>query len=999
MSNSKKWIIVLLSLLVTVLCGVALAACNSNSVWRKPKHGLEGIYDTNNPNGDKPFYFQDGTNPDQFLDDESTYNLKVISKGGLPLENVKISVKKNGMEIASARSNANGVVRLAISPDNYEMEFEGLPAGYFADDDTVRRLDKVNKSLSIVFASEVIDQTVPASHVYAAGEVMYDFTFSDNVGNQVNLKDLLRTYDCVLLNFFYTTCGPCRQEFPAIQRTYESYRDKVFIVSLDPRDSVNEIAAFKSEQNLTFFMARDNQNLFNRFQTGAYPTNVFIDRYGVIAFLDMGGQPGETYWINLFDRLTAENYEQSSQLVNDSHNGNGGESAPAVKPDYEKLGNLPTDEELAAAAYADYDTMEEKPVFYRPSTSNGNTQNDVDNSWPYQKGTEDGVDYIYPTNVGVDNTYSIIYTDLTLQPDQILSLELKLNLEDEGDSITFLINQTINYDLQFMGTTDGEWREVVLYTATRPTAINLNILFMKDILGTPYNEFVGIRNIKISNIVEDPNKPMDVRTEMAQEQNDGSLVYKDYYLGDDGFYHMGNESTKASTDPIIYCSVMEETTWSLRRLRNYILEFEGSRYIKSVYLLSTYAFRSSDESDDGTIEYTYDPTRSIIEAQFLEDYNYNQNYNNDDIEISYYTPVTEDLQKALTGFTKAVDQSISAYEKGDDYQEDKVWLELCFYYRMLGQGHEGNEEHTCLATKFPESARGIGPSVAIELNPTDTTTTVEVKANEVLRTYLNPHGGFIYKFTAPQAGVYRFTYDNVNPRGGEPEVYAFKAKEDINKINAIVNYDLTTTHDAVIYLDDKTPVYLQLTVNLFAVSNVTYTLKIERYADEDWVREYVSDGIPTADGGSIFYQLNIGLDTPKSNDPYYYQDIDGEHGSKIYIDLISESRVYGQSLYAISKEGLMGQLGLTSVFEQYYHTATNGKDPQDKDYGLIEATKEVVDNIVRFTQAYDGSDYNSNKWATFAVYFHYFGSEEGWNEMPPFERHTTSSESTQNPQG
>lgn len=1005
MSNSKKWLVVLLSVLVTVLCGAALAACDSNSNWREAKNGVPaGVYDPNNPDGSSPFYFADGVNPDQFKDDANAYTLTVTSKGGMPLSNVKVTVRKNGAEITSARSGEDGTIKLNISPDNYEIVYDEMPAGYFTDGDTLTRLNAKDKNVTAKLNSAVIDETVPANHVYQAGEVMYNFKYTDSEGTTIELKELLEDYDFVLLNFFFTTCGPCIGEFPAIQRTYEAYQDIAYIVSVDPRDSASEVAAFKQAgysetvtgivHPYTFFMARDNQSLFYKFSTNAFPTNVFIDRYGVIAYIDAGGRPQDVFWTDLFARFTAEDYEQNSDLMDNSAGSE--EAGPRVKPPEEMT--LPGDEEMTKAVLDKsnqengsnvYDPL---PLhFYGPSADNPDEENDAIYSWPFQIGeTDEDGSYIYPGNVGTDWTYSIMHTDLTLETDQILSLELRLETEESGDPLYFIINNTIDYDLTFNGSTDNKWINVELYTATRPTNIHLTIMYMKDLLGTPNDEFVGIRNLKISNIEVDPNKPLDVRTEMATPEGDG-MKYQKYYLSDaDGYYHVETGSVHSAKDPIVYCDVLNESTWSLRHISRYQLKYEDSLFIKSIYNLSYYLFNPALESEDGhTVFMPYDPKETIIDAFYIQRYS----------TAGYLVPVTKDLGDALKGFTKSVSEDLSEFYDGG-FDADNTWLELCVYYRTLGEGHD-DAGHVCLSTSTPVLGLTTSFAIPVKCESGETKVTFTTKVGE--ETQRNHLGGLFYTFTAPANGVYRFSSSNVRPAATQTPVVMFVwgsandpytgASHPLLQFEDLVT-SRTDFSSLAAYLQEGQTIYLQLSQMSYSENDterIFYDVTIEKYAEEDWILTSANDEnywTYDMDTGEMYYPSVEIREFNENDGYYYYYSVDGEQCSPIYIDFVHRNNydANGHSLFQMIQNGNFnlsqsGGRDLTTLMMALYNKSIEGKDTGDADYGLLHADRTLVSYLAEFTEANDPTaTFDSGAWKAFAFYYRYCGGNGIWSE-------------------
>lgn len=110
-----------------------------------------------------------------------------------------------------------------------------------------------------------------------------DFTLYDLEGYQICLEDLRGQK--VILNFWQMSCGPCLAEKPEIQAFVEAYGDEnVVILSINLRDSQQEVEAYMEENGYTFPVLMDTHDNFAavEYRVRATPTSVFIDEEGLI---------------------------------------------------------------------------------------------------------------------------------------------------------------------------------------------------------------------------------------------------------------------------------------------------------------------------------------------------------------------------------------------------------------------------------------------------------------------------------------------------------------------------------------------------------------------------------------------------------------------------------------------------------------------------------------------------------------------------------------------
>ena len=123
------------------------------------------------------------------------------------------------------------------------------------------------------------------------GKPFPDFTVTDIDENTFTLSEALKDHEAVLINFWATWCGPCRNEFPAINKVYEEYKDRVAFIALskEPKDSNEIIASFRQENGLTLPMGRDEDHkLYDYAETKNVPVTVIVDRFGNVGFVRIG---------------------------------------------------------------------------------------------------------------------------------------------------------------------------------------------------------------------------------------------------------------------------------------------------------------------------------------------------------------------------------------------------------------------------------------------------------------------------------------------------------------------------------------------------------------------------------------------------------------------------------------------------------------------------------------------------------------------------------------
>lgn len=104
----------------------------------------------------------------------------------------------------------------------------------------------------------------------------------------------------VVVNFFSSTCAPCRTEMPALEQVHRTLGDEVTFLGMDVQDTVEGGKAFVDSVGITWELGRDpNGDLLQELvRILGLPTTVVLDPEGRISFthlgpLDVDGLTGE----------------------------------------------------------------------------------------------------------------------------------------------------------------------------------------------------------------------------------------------------------------------------------------------------------------------------------------------------------------------------------------------------------------------------------------------------------------------------------------------------------------------------------------------------------------------------------------------------------------------------------------------------------------------------------------------------------------------------------
>jgi peroxiredoxin len=126
----------------------------------------------------------------------------------------------------------------------------------------------------------------------APGSEPPDFTLASSTGRNVRLKELRG--QVVLINFWATWCGPCRQEMPLLNRLHERYHKTGFAllgVNIDDKSASAEIMARKLDVRFPLLFDT-NKRVSRLYDVDAMPSTLIVDRDGKVRYVHRGFVPG-----------------------------------------------------------------------------------------------------------------------------------------------------------------------------------------------------------------------------------------------------------------------------------------------------------------------------------------------------------------------------------------------------------------------------------------------------------------------------------------------------------------------------------------------------------------------------------------------------------------------------------------------------------------------------------------------------------------------------------
>lgn len=883
------------------------------------------------------------------------YNITVVTVGGMPMENVAVTLKDGKNIVGKKNTDENGAVTIRVSEKKeYTIELSELPVGYsLVGENLTTSATEVNQEIKV--QSSVIKEDIPKNYRYEMDDIMYDFTLTTSDGSKFILSEALEKYDLVVINFWASWCIPCKSEFEGMQRAYERYQDNMAIIAISMDDSLSEVASYKSTYHiaLTFDMSADT-NLYSNFTIyhgGAVPHTVFVDRYGKICNFITGGT-SEALFRQEFARYTDPDYVQVAYDPDNDETPSDEPEAPDVEmPSSESINSAINKDGFVGEYVAENDGI----------------------VWPWILSDNNE---LIPGNIKHNNTTASINYTFKLKEGEFLAFDYCTNTEDvaNADILTAYIDGSAVQVLDRI--TNGAWNTVYLYTPLSSEIDDqdaerehtLTLVYAKDnsdgfLTGEEVVAIKDMRAVKSSEF--DDKTDVNILRGGAWAYDSEIKQWTSYitpvYNEEDGYYHVGSKD-----GPYLLANICGATRYSNMSVSEYV----SNGYFKMASLQSLATLITSGLDNP--------PANSYIE--WKKGYAWFATYSS----IENFTLVDEVLKNTLDQMCKRFAETTYQGNKLGSYYTENSWLELCSYY----DNYNGNPIENPLI--------GISDKEAIVAYDGE-------YANHVVVDKVLVPRGMVYRYDCIEGGAYKIYSKMADELVGKHGAYICVSGNGVDAgDDAIGDFEVFVTFEAgksyYIYVAFDLPdtlgemdFYIERIATSYDrftyVSNGLYTWVVDK------------DGNPIYDeSGNIVYVLSTEVDVVYDSETNTYRQVlpDGssDMGEKgqIYISLSEGNTFFEYTLeqLAIGKAGSItiqfeeleginffdftneGGIDYTDIVLEYVERA---KAQEGELNGYIIADKQLVD-IIEMAMNRVGHD-SGNAWLGFAFYYQHLGEYNG----------------------
>ena len=147
-----------------------------------------------------------------------------------------------------------------------------------------------NRLAAIIAAGAL---ALPALAADPTGGPAPQFTLAARGGSNVSLAQYKG--QVVMLNFWASWCGPCRQEMPLLESIFKKYNRLGFtLIGVNVEPDSNAANEWLKQTPVSFPILYDKESKVSKmYDVAGMPSTVIIDRAGKVRVLHRGYKPGE----------------------------------------------------------------------------------------------------------------------------------------------------------------------------------------------------------------------------------------------------------------------------------------------------------------------------------------------------------------------------------------------------------------------------------------------------------------------------------------------------------------------------------------------------------------------------------------------------------------------------------------------------------------------------------------------------------------------------------
>ncbi|WP_158542169.1 peroxiredoxin family protein [Pedobacter chinensis] len=153
---------------------------------------------------------------------------------------------------------------------NEEDDKKGIIHLVRLTDEMKQKIDKQKKEKEDSFAA-MLNKPAP------------DFELPDMQGKHWSLKALRGKI--IVLNFWFTSCVPCIQEMPELNKLVQAYANKDIVFLALTFNSAEQVKAFLEKRTFSYTVLPDSGDTDKKYAINSWPTSMVIDKEGNIKLI------------------------------------------------------------------------------------------------------------------------------------------------------------------------------------------------------------------------------------------------------------------------------------------------------------------------------------------------------------------------------------------------------------------------------------------------------------------------------------------------------------------------------------------------------------------------------------------------------------------------------------------------------------------------------------------------------------------------------------------